>query len=78
MTLQRKATSTYKPVGDTLTLDGNQQGFMNDGYKNEPNNGAYHQTAKIIDGMIDLTRIPTKQHFLRKVGTGSPLTKTKK
>lgn len=79
MTLKRHATGTYKRTGNTVVLTGTSTGFMNDGYKNEPDNGPYSRTANIVNDMLELGGYAKGEHFLRKEGTGPPpVSETKK
>ena len=72
MTLKKHATGTYKHVGNTVELTGTSTGFMDDGYKNEPDNGTYSMKANIVSDMLEFGSYPKGEHYLRKEATGPP------
>lgn len=72
MTIKKHATGTYKHVGNTVELTGTSTGFMDDGYKNQPDNGTYSMKANIVNDMLELGAYSKGKHYLRKEATGPP------
>lgn len=71
VTVKKHATGTYKHIGNTVELTGTSTGFMDDGYKNEPDNGSFSMKANIVKDMLELGAY-SSEHYLRKEGTGPP------
>ena len=76
MRLSQDIEGTWTHSGNTVTLTGTQKGYMDDGYKNSPNNGPYSQALTLDSGMlVEISYLG--EQYLRKEGTGAPPVKAK-
>lgn len=72
VTILQDVHGTWIQSGATVTLTGTTKGYVNDGYKNEPDNGPYSQALTLNSGMLTGGAYPKGEHYLRKEGTGAP------